>query len=32
VLRGLALVECDAARRTALDVLILERDMRTKIR
>lgn len=32
VLRGVALVECDAARRTALDVLTLERDMRTKIR
>ncbi|WP_298128328.1 hypothetical protein [Brevundimonas sp.] len=32
VLRGAALVECDAARRTALDVLTLERDMRTKVR
>ena len=31
VLRGAALVECDAARRTALDVLTLERDMRTKV-
>jgi hypothetical protein len=30
-MRGAALVECDAARRTALDVLTLERDMRTKV-